>query len=158
MNKINSTIFSGVFSNFSEEITAILKGNLAPKNMHKELCAYLEKDIAPTLPQLSSAELPQKLSKDERSLLLELIHLESSKEMGIIFSFDEDEIGGRTSSNFIEIPVGAGVKEAMSLLSGKPPKTIIISTIYLFDENKAFCGAVALNDLIVTRDSLRLHP
>lgn len=205
MNKTDIKISKGVFSNFSEEITAVLKSNLAPKNMCDKLCAYHEKDIASVLALLTraelhrlfcilssgklakvleycedatgyfemltvkqkadvlshmqtvfSAELLQNLPKDERTLLLELLSPDICNEIGIISSFGEDEIGSRMSANFIEIPVGSTVKEAMSLLIKQAAEKDNISTLYLVDENKTFCGAVALNDLIIARESTPL--
>lgn len=104
----------------------------------------------------AAAELLQQLSKEERSALLELLSPDIRKEIRIICSFDEDEIGSRMSTNYIEISDMSTIKEAMSQLIKQAADNDNISTLYLVDETRTFCGAIDLKDLIVAREGTPL--
>lgn len=103
-----------------------------------------------------ASELMRKFPKEERESLLELIPEAVRSEICLICSFDEDEIGSRMSTNYIEIAVDAGVKEAMAELVRQAAENDNISMLYLVDENKTFCGAIDLKDLIIARDGTPL--
>lgn len=104
----------------------------------------------------SAAELLQKLSREERVSLLELVDPEVRKELRLIGSFEDEEIGSRMSTNFIEIPDTATVKEAMSQLIRQAADNDNISTLYVIDENGTFSGAIDLKDLIIAREDTPL--
>ncbi len=205
MNRNVNLVNPAVFPDFCNEIAAIIRSNHAPKRMQEELCAFHEKDIALTLPQLSreerlrlmrvlplkmiavvleyaennkayfdllgirqkagvlgymeageAAELLQQLPKEERSSLLELVEPEVRREISLLRSFDADEIGSRMSTNYIELPDTATVKEAMSELVRQAAENDNISILYLVDEDKTFCGAIDLKDLIIAREGTPL--
>lgn len=113
-----------------------------------EVLSYMEISAA--------VELLQDMTKEERSSLLELLEPEVRSEINLIRSFDEDEIGSRMSTNFIEISDKATVKEAMSQLIQQAAENDNISTLYLVDESRTFCGAIDLKDLIIAREETPL--
>ncbi len=113
-------------------------------------------DVISCMEVSAAVELLQELPKEERSSLLELLEPEVRKEISLIRSFDEDEIGSRMSTNFIEISDTATVKEAMSQLIKQAAENDNISTLYLVDDTKAFCGAIDLKDLIIAREGTPL--
>ena len=45
-------------------------------------------------------------------MLIDLIDNESKRDIAMLESFDEDEIGSRMSMNFIEIKAGISIREA----------------------------------------------
>lgn len=104
----------------------------------------------------AAAELLQQLSKEARTALLDLLSPEIRKEIRMICSFDEDEIGSRMSTNYIEISDMSTIKEAMSQLITQAAENDNISTLYLVDESGTFCGAIDLKDLIVAREGTPL--
>ena len=71
---------------------------------------------------LEKIELPialeylRTLPKDERSSLIELMNDEVKAELLLASTFDEDEIGSRMSTNYINIPINITVKQAMKEL------------------------------------------
>ena len=73
---------------------------------------------------LEKIELPialeylRTLPKDERSSLIELMNDEVKAELLLASTFDEDEIGSRMSTNYINIPINITVKQAMKELGG----------------------------------------
>lgn len=104
----------------------------------------------------SAVELLQNLSKENRTTLLDLMRPDIRAEIKLISSFDEDEIGSKMSTNFIAVSNNSTVKVAMSELICQAAENDNISTLYVVDENKTFCGAIDLKDLIIARGNTPL--
>ncbi len=103
-----------------------------------------------------AVDILKDLSKEERNSLTELISPELKEEINLFRSFDENEIGSKMSTNYIEIPYNATVKGAMSSLIKQAAENDNISILYVVDENKTFCGAIDLKDLIIARQDTTL--
>lgn len=122
-----------------------------------ELLSIRQKSEALACMEVANAtELLQRLSKEERSSLLELLDPEIRKEILLIRSFDEEEIGSRMSTNYVAISDAATVKEAMSELIRQAAENDNISMLYLVDASQTFCGAIDLKDLIIAREGTAL--
>ena len=65
----------------------------------------METDIA--------TEYLKSLPSGERTTLIEFMDDDARKDIALLASFDEDEIGSIMSTNFIEIKTGTSIKEAM---------------------------------------------
>ena len=104
----------------------------------------------------TAVELLQSLSKTERDGLTDLLTPELRGEIRLLSSFDEDEIGSRMSTNYIEIPENVSIKGAMSELIRQAPENDNMSTLYVVDEDGTFCGAIDLKDLIIAREGTAL--
>lgn len=100
----------------------------------------------------TAVELLQKLPKENRDSLTDLMSPEIRSEISLLSSFDEDEIGSRMSTNYIEIPENSTIKGAMTELVRQAADNDNISTLYVVDEDKTFCGAIDLKDLIMARE------
>lgn len=122
--------------------------NLLGLRQKSEVIAFMEIS--------SAAQILSKLSKEDRTALLDLINPDTRDEILLVCSFDLDEIGSRISTNYIKIPYDASIKEAMSDLIFQAAENDNISMMYLIDNNKTFCGAVSLNDLIIAREGTPL--
>ena len=95
--------------------------------------------------------------KEKKVLLIELMDDEARKDMAIIASFDEEEIGSRMTTNCIMIRENLTVKQAMSSLIGQAAKNDNISTIFMVTEDSTFYGALDLKDLIIARQDACLE-
>lgn len=71
--------------------------------------------------------------------------------------FEEDEIGSRMTANFVSIPEGLSVREAMKELVRQAAENDNISTIYVVDEAGILVGGIDLKDLIIARENTDLH-
>lgn len=100
----------------------------------------------------------KKISINEASDIQNKINMIYSfdKKMYMIRSFNNEEIGSKMSSNFISLPVGYSVKDAMSLVVKKAADNDNVSVLYLVDDNNVFCGALELKDLIIAREGTNL--
>lgn len=102
------------------------------------------------------AECFRQMDKEDRTTLIELLGDELKHQILMLNSFDEDEIGGKMTTNYIAIRSGISVKQAMHLLIEQAADNDNISTIYVLDENDSLLGAIDLKDLIIARDGTEL--
>ncbi|MCI9123121.1 MAG: magnesium transporter [Eubacterium sp.] len=90
--------------------------------------------------------------EDEKSdQFIRLMDAESRYDIGLIQSYEDDEIGSKMTTNFILIRRGLTIPEAMKELITQAAENDNISTIYVSDYNGGFYGAVDLKDLIIAR-------
>lgn len=102
-------------------------------------------------------EILSQLERSERNNLIDLMDIESKADIVLLSSFDEDEIGSKMTTNYVEISAGVTIKEAMSSLVEQAADNDNISTLYVVDDKKRFCGAINLKDLIIARNSVSLE-
>ncbi len=99
----------------------------------------------------------RELPKTERKTLIDLMDDDDKKDIALIGSFDEDEIGSKMTTNYIRIPVGISVREAMRELVEQAAEHDNISTLYVVDKDGVFYGAIDLKDLIIAREGATLR-
>ena len=110
-----------------------------------DILSHSEADVA--------ADYLRQLSRAERTMLIDLMDDDAKREIALIGSFDEDEIGSRMTTNFIVVESGLGIKQAMRSLVAQAAEHDNISTIYVVDPvDRTFCGAIDLKDLIIARE------
>lgn len=97
------------------------------------------------------------IPKEKRALLLELMDDEARMDMAVIAAFDDEEIGSRMTTNYIEIRENLTVKQAMTELVSQAAKNDNISTIFMVTADHTFYGAMDLKDLITARQDTRLE-
>lgn len=96
------------------------------------------------------------IDKEKRALIIGTIDPDVQKEIRLISSFDEDEIGSRMTVNFISIKQNMTVKQAMTELIKQAEENDNISTLFVEDEDNVFYGAIDLKDLITARSGTSL--
>ncbi len=105
----------------------------------------------------SLTDVLRQLDKQKRKLLIELMDTDARKDIELIASFDEDEIGSKMTTNCIEIRENLTVKQAMSVLINQAAKNDNISTLFVVTETREFYGAIDLKDLIIARQEKPLE-
>lgn len=101
-------------------------------------------------------ECLRQMDKADRNTLLELLDEDTKREVLLLNSFDEDEIGSRMTTNYIAVPAGLGVRQAMRSLIDQAAENDNISTIYVVDQDKTLVGAIDLKKLIIAREGTEL--
>lgn len=96
------------------------------------------------------------LEKADRNLLIELMEEDTKREISLLDSFDEDEIGSKMTTNYISVHEGITVRQAMRELVDQAAENDNISTIYVIDKDGLLVGAIDLKDLIVARENTEL--
>lgn len=104
-----------------------------------------------------AVDVLEELDEDERKNIIRLLDRESREDIALITSYEEDEIGSKMTTNFIEISKNLTIKEAMKSLIAQAEDNDNITTIYVTDENEKFYGALDLKDLIVARTYVDLE-
>lgn len=95
-------------------------------------------------------------SEGKRQELIALMDGESSQDVRLIASFEEDQIGHMMTTNFVCVPETASVKEAMRSVIAQAKDNDNINTIYVTDAQGKYAGAMELTDLIVAREHVPL--
>lgn len=97
------------------------------------------------------------IEKEKRSLIIDMLPDDIQKEIRLIASFDEEEIGSRMTTNCILIHENMTVKQAMKELVRQAEDNDNITTLFVVDEQNEFCGAIDLKDLITARSTTALE-
>ena len=133
-----------------------------------EIFAYLE-DASPYFEELElekAAEIIENMDSDDAVDILEtmdeeigeklvsLMDDESSRDIRLIQSYDEDEIGSKMTTNFISVKKGISVKEAMKEMVAQAEENDNIYTIYVYNEDETLYGAMDLKDMVLNLQEL----
>ncbi len=104
----------------------------------------------------TSVDYLRGLEKADRNMLIDLMEEDTKREISLLNSFDEDEIGSKMTTNFISIHEGISVRQAMRWLVDQAAENDNISTIYVIDKEGLLVGAIDLKDLIIARENAEL--
>lgn len=140
-------MLSEIFEYFDEDDAGIYLDEMDVRKA-ADVISELETDTA--------ANVLHELPKDKRELIMDAIDPEIRKQIRLIASFDEDEIGSRMTTNYIVIRENLTVKQAMSELVRQAEENDNITTIFVVDENGEFFGALDLKELIIARSTTAL--
>ncbi len=124
----------------------------------EELDSEKAADILEIMDADDAVDILEELSETKREELEHLIDSESRKDIDLISSYEEDEIGSRMTTNFIVINKGQSIAEAMKSLVKQAADNDNISTIYTLNDDGTFYGALNLTDLIRARKDDELEP
>ena len=89
--------------------------------------------------------------------LVKLLDVDSSHDIRMILSYEDDEAGSRMTTNYIVIHNNLTVRQAMRERVKQAGENDNISTVYVLDGNDKFCGAIDLKDLIIARENTPLE-
>ena len=101
-------------------------------------------------------DILENIEEEDRNKIVEMLDEDAEKDVRMILSYDEDEIGSEMTTNFIVIPKGLNIKQATHELIVQAGENDNISTIYVVDENGRFYGVIDLKDLIIAREHQEL--
>ncbi len=114
-------------------------------------------DIIENMDADDAVDVLEEVDEEIRKQLIELIDEESKEDIQLICSYEEDEIGSKMTTNFIEIGRSLTIKQAMRSLIAQAEENDNISTLFVQDDDGTFYGAVDLKDLIVARTYMDLE-
>ncbi len=97
------------------------------------------------------------LPVERRRELIRLLNRQSQKDIALIATYDEDQIGSRMSTNYVCVTSTMTIKSAMRAVVRKAAEHDNISTIYVEDEEGCFNGAIELQSLIIAREGQPLE-
>ena len=118
-------------------------------NQAAKIVSYMDSDDAVDVLEQMEASAKEKIVK--------LLDADSSHDIRLILSYDEDEIGSMMTTNFVAIKKELSVRQAMRELVAQAGENDNISTVYVVDDTDNFYGAIDLKDLIIARESDELE-
>ena len=107
--------------------------------------SYMDSDDA--------VDVLDELDESTKDKLVGLLDAESSRDIKMIQSYSEDEIGSMMTTNFVVIKNTLTIRQAMRELVKQAGENDNISTVYVTDDENKFYGAIDLKDLIVAREN-----
>ena len=113
-------------------------------------------DIIENMDADDAVDVLEEVDEETRKQLIELMDEESKEDINLIRSYDEDEIGSKMTTNYIEISRKLSIKQAMRELIAQAEENDNITTIYVKDDDNSFYGAINLKDLIIARNYVEL--
>ena len=104
----------------------------------------------------TAVEILRELEKSKRTLLIDSMESDVRKDIKVVASFDEDEIGSKMTTNCIIISDDLDISGAMSKLIDQAKENDNIQTIFVEDKDRAFVGAIDLKELIIAKKTTHL--
>ncbi len=104
-----------------------------------------------------AVDVLEELDVDTKTKIVDLLDDEAEKDVKLILSYEEDEIGSKMTTNFIVINKNLNIRQATRELIEQAGENDNISTIYVEDENEQYYGAIDLKDLIIAREYQKLE-
>ncbi len=91
-------------------------------------------------------------NESDRKKIVAMLDEDAGKDVKMILSYEDDEIGSEMTTNFIVVHKGLNIKQATHELIKQAGENDNILTIYVVDENEKFYGAIDLKELIIARE------
>ncbi|MGY6563594.1 MAG: magnesium transporter [Halomonadaceae bacterium] len=125
------------------------------------LSVALQEEIAATLTDTKLGELLQHMNADERADLFKLLDedrqqallrtlaKEEREDLRKLASYEEGTAGAVMTSDYMAVPIGIPVAEALKLVRTKGPDAETIYQIYCIDEAERLVGTLSLRELIL---------
>ncbi|MDO4976545.1 MAG: magnesium transporter [Eubacteriales bacterium] len=137
---------TGMFS-YVDDLGDYLK-ELTPEQISKVI-EYMDSDDV--------VDILEDMEEDKQKRILSLMGEKRSRDVQMILSYEEDEIGSLMTTNYILIKNNINTYEALHELTRQAGENDNISTIYVVDEEGKYFGAIDLKDLIIAREDTELE-
>jgi CBS domain-containing protein/sporulation protein YlmC with PRC-barrel domain len=148
-----------VFESLDEEVAADALEEIDPK-MQVELMRSIDSDKAADIVEEmepdAAADLLGDLPQETSEEILEEMEPEERQEVTELLAFNEKSAAGRMTTDYIALPPGATVADAVSRLRAFEGQAELINTIYLIHPGGKLAGAVPLVALVLASQNARL--
>ena len=114
-----------------------------------QVLSYMDSDDA--------VDVLDELDDTTQEKLVGMMDEESSHDIKMLQSYEDDEVGSLMTTNFIVIHENLTIRQAMRELIRQAGENDNISTVYVIDKNDQFYGAIDLKDLIIAREKNALE-
>ncbi|HSY36443.1 MAG TPA: CBS domain-containing protein [Acidobacteriaceae bacterium] len=142
-----------VFSSLPEETAAETLEEVDPK-MQKALLQGLDSeraaDILEEMDPGAAADVLAEMSDEESEAILEEMEPEERHEVEELLEFSADSAAGRMTTDYVSVPMGVTVADAIEALREFEGDPDTITEIYLLDEHEKLAGVVMLPRLVLS--------
>ena len=123
----------------------------------EELSVDEAADVLEKMDADDAVDILDNVSEEERQALISHMEKDAKEDVCLIYSYNDDEIGSKMTTNFICISNKLTIKGAMKELVSQAEENDNVNTIYVVDDNNIYYGAIDLKDLIVAREYQKLE-
>ena len=123
-----------------------------PDEYLKEISIETAAKIISEMDSDDAVDILEEVDEIIQEKLVSLMDDESSRDVQLILSYDEDEIGSLMTTNYVLIRNNLTIRQAMSELVRQAGENDNIQTIYVEDKDHHFYGAIDLKDLIRAKE------
>ncbi len=123
----------------------------------EELSVDEAADVLEKMDADDAVDILDNVSEEERQALISHMENDAKEDVCLIYSYNDDEIGSKMTTNFICINNRQTIKGAMKELVSQAEENDNVNTIYVVDDNNIYYGAIDLKDLIVAREYQKLE-
>ena len=145
---LEASFLSNVLEYVDEEIASLYLNEMDIKKAVLVL-ESMESNLA--------ADVLREVDKEKRAILIDCMDEEAKRNIALLSSYSEDEIGSKMTTNFIGLRENLTIKQAMSELISQASQNDNISTLFIVDEGGLFYGAIDLKELILAREGTPLE-
>ena len=117
----------------------------------EEVGAEEAADIVESMDADEAADILEGLDEDKRREVEDHLEEEAKKDIALINSYTDEELGSRMSTDFVVMNRSLSISEAMKSLVKQAADSDNIATIYTVNDDGTFYGAMELTDLIRAR-------
>lgn len=128
-----------------------------PEEFIEELDVETAADILENMEADDAVDILEELEDEKSEELVQLMDEEAKRDIDLIQSYDDDEIGSKMTTNFVTLTLDLTIRQAMKSMIKQAAENDNISTLYVLKEDGTFYGAIDLTDLIVARDYIELE-
>jgi CBS domain-containing protein len=142
LQTLNTQTIADTMEEIDPELQASILGNLPP-----ERAADVLEEMGPD----EAADLLADLQPSERDRLLELMEDEDAIDVKKLLSYPEDTAGGIMTTEFVTIPMGLTVAQALDHLRKSPEahEDEVLYYVYVVDERHRLTGVINIRDLVL---------
>lgn len=164
LEDVNNTDISNILDELPKEDVAIIF-RLLPKSEAAEIFSYMEPDTQEDLLNLLSdkeisdiiadlfiddaADLIGEMPANVVTRLLNNTRADKRKAINDILKYPEDSAGSIMTTDFIDIPSGSTVKEALDKLRKLGRRKEAIYILYIVDPGRYLAGVIDIKDLLL---------
>ena len=141
----------------AEKVSDIFAYLEDPEEFINELDIEKAAKILENMDADDAVDVLEEVDEETQKKIISLMDDESSRDIQLIQSYEEDEIGSKMTTNFVNISNKLTIKQAMKELIRQADENDNISTIYVTDRENKFYGVIDLKDLIKARADVPLE-
>jgi magnesium transporter len=145
------TLDEGVAAGALEEVEPRVQKSIL-ESLDSERAAEIVEEMNPD----AAADLLADLTDEHSSKILQEMAPQERQEMAELLEFGENTAAGRMNTQYLALPVGAGVGEAVEAMRQFEGGIESVSTIYLVDSQGTLVGAVPLAKLVLATSTTPL--
>lgn len=123
-----------------------------PSMYLEELGSDKAADVIENMHVDDAVDVLENVDEENRQVLISKMDKEAVEDIKLIYSYDDNQIGNKMTTDFIVVDKGIPIKKAMKELIQQADENDNIATIYVKDENGKYYGAIELKDLIKARE------